>query len=164
VRKFDRSSRCKTGLSTRNIACLPQDFWAVGIFGPLGLGRPFDGLRSQVGRAGRSAIFATAAFESTDDPHRHVLFAQDLATESDCGESSGFKYLFFSNGHFRRFAREELDAAGGASGVAAAGMELIARGLFSQGIDEPFAGRDFEFAETFDSEFWHSISCFAEFF
>jgi hypothetical protein len=72
--------------------------------------------------------------------------------------------LLFSDGHFRRFAREKLDAAGGASGVPAAGMELVARDLFAKRIDEPFAGRYFEFAETFDSEFWHHGPYFGKFF
>jgi hypothetical protein len=72
--------------------------------------------------------------------------------------------LLFGDGHFRRFAREKLDAAGGASGVPAAGMELVARDLFAKRIDEPFAGRYFEFAETFDSEFWHHGPCFGKFF
>jgi hypothetical protein len=43
-------------------------------------------------------------------------------------------------------------------------MELVARGLFAQRIDEPFAGRYFEFAETFDSEFWHHGPCVGKFF
>jgi hypothetical protein len=43
-------------------------------------------------------------------------------------------------------------------------MELVARDLFAKRIDEPFAGRYFEFAETFDSEFWHHGPCFGEFF
>jgi hypothetical protein len=43
-------------------------------------------------------------------------------------------------------------------------MELVARDLFAKRIDEPFAGRYFEFAVTFDSEFWHHGPYFGKFF
>ena len=59
------------------------------------------------------------------------MVAEDLAGEAEAGggEASGGEDGFFGFGHFFGFAAEELDAAGGAAGVAAAGVELVGVGF-----------------------------------
>jgi hypothetical protein len=58
--------------------------------------------------------------------------------------------LFLGKGHFRGFAREDLDTARGATGVASAGMELIATDFFAKSINEAFSLRNLKFTHPFD--------------
>ena len=55
------------------------------------------------------------------------------------------------------FAGDEVDSAGGAAGVAAAGVELVDLGIIGQCVDQAFAGGDFEGADGLDGEFGHGF-------
>src|SRR6266581_1410390 len=98
-----------------------------------------DGRRGDVVGGATAGIFAAGAFEAADDFDGHVVVAEDLAAQADAGgggEASGGHDVFFGLGHRLGFADDELDAAGGAAGVAAAGVELIRSGFVGEGVDE----------------------------
>src|SRR5262245_39749474 len=96
-----------------------------------------------VGRA-VAGVRAAAAGQPADAPHRHVVVAEDLTTETHAGQAPRRQHLLFGLGHLVRFARDELDAAGGAAGVAAAGVQLIDAGLVLQRQHQPLVGRHLE--------------------
>jgi hypothetical protein len=78
-----------------------------------------------------------------------------LATEASAGNAASLEHLLFRNGHIGWLAGQEFDSASRAAGVPSTGMELIAADFFTQGVDESLASRNLEFADTFDSQFWH---------
>ena len=80
----------------------------------------------------------------------------DLATER-LGELVGAsgEDLLFGLGHLGGIAGDEFDAAGGAAGLAAAGVELVEVAVFLEGEDEAFVLRDVERAGAFYGEFGH---------
>jgi hypothetical protein len=119
--------------------------------------RPNRWRRDRVGGAA-AGVFAARAFEAADDFDGHVVVAEDLATQADAGhgsQASGGHDVFFGLGHGFGVAGDELDAAGGAAGVAAAGVELVGLGFVGEGVDEAFAGGDFKVAEVFDGKLGH---------
>src|SRR5689334_4502345 len=86
------------------------------------------------------------------------MVAADLAGEADAGhgvEAPGGEEVFFGLGHRVGFAGEELDAAGRAAGVAAAGVELVGFRFVGEGVDEAFVLRDLEGSDGFDGELGH---------
>ena len=57
--------------------------------------------------------------------------------------------------HARRFAADEHDPAGGAAGVAAAGVQDVHARVLLDGIDESLAGFNVYAAKALDSQCWH---------
>src|SRR5438874_11792087 len=58
---------------------------------------------------------------AADDADGHVVVAEDLAAEAHAGDALGGQDVLLGGGHPVRLAADELDAAGGAAGIAAAG-------------------------------------------
>ena len=118
-----------------------------------------DGWGLDVVGGAAAGVLAAGAFEAADDLEGHVVVAEDLAAQADAGhvnEASGGHDVFFGLGHGGGFAGDELDAAGGAARVAAAGVKLVGVSLVGEGVDEAFAVWDVEVALVFDGEFWHA--------
>lgn len=79
--------------------------------------RGCDGVFGAVSRVG-----AAAAGEPGDDFYRHVMIAEQLTAETYPAESLGGEGRLFGFGHAFGFPGEELDFAGCAAGMAAAGV------------------------------------------
>ena len=78
-----------------------------------------------------------------------------MAAKANARKAFGRQDILLGDGHFGGFAFDELDFAGRAAGVAAAGMELVDLGFVNQGQNKAFAFWDFKFAYTIDSQFGH---------
>jgi len=80
------------------------------------------------------------------------MIAEDLATEAQTGlrKAASDEDIFLRLRHPLRLAADELDAAGGAASVAAAGVELIDLGFILQGEDEALVIRDLDRRLTFN--------------
>src|SRR6185312_10223970 len=100
-------------------------------------------------------ILTAAARQSAHGPHGHVVVTDDLAAETNAGQSPGSQDGFFGLGHLLRLAREEFDPAGGAAGVAAAGMELIDLGFVLQRQHQALALGHLELPDSLDSQLRH---------
>ena len=72
------------------------------------------------------------------------------AGDAACGE-----HLFFGHGHRLGFALDELDAAGRASRVAAAGVQDVDARVLLDRQHQPLAVLDVHRTETFDCELGH---------
>ena len=70
-------------------------------------------------------------------------------------QAAGGEDVLLGVGHLVGLAGDELDAAGGAAGVAAAGVELIDLGLVLQRQDQPLAVRHLERADAFHGQLRH---------
>ena len=73
-------------------------------------------------------------------------------------QAAGGQDLLFGFGHLPGFAGDELDAAGGAARVPAAGVKLIDLRFILQRIDQALSLRDFELSDAIDTEFGHKSS------
>ena len=105
-----------------------------------------------------SGVFASRAGQAADGSDAHVVVAQDLAGEAQAGggdQAPGGEDFFFGLSHGLGFAGEELDSAGGAACVAAAGVELVDAGFVGEGVDQALVLGDFELAGVFDCELGH---------
>ena len=89
---------------------------------------------------------AAAALEAADGADGHVVIAEDLARQADAGHALGGEHLLLGDGHSLGFALDELDAAGRAAGVAAAGMEDVDPGVLLDRQHQPLAVLDFDVA------------------
>ena len=78
-----------------------------------------------------AAVFAARALEAADHADGHVGVAGDLAGEPHPGRRDPLRgeHVFLGLRHRGRLPGHELDAAGGAAGKAAAGMQLVAAAL-----------------------------------
>jgi hypothetical protein len=85
------------------------------------------------------------------------VVALDLAAEAQAwgGEAAEVEDGFFGFGHFGGFAGDELNAAGGAPSLAAAGVKLIDLRFVSQCEHEALACGDFKAANILNREFGH---------
>src|SRR3954447_9973503 len=83
-----------------------------------------DPLRRRFDFGGRFAasVFAAASLEAADCPDRHIVIANDLATETNAAETTGLEDVAFGDRHLLWFASNEFDSAGCAAGMAAAGV------------------------------------------
>ena len=101
----------------------------------------------------RPAGFFGAAVQSAIGNQVHVMIAGDLATEPKahlCAKPFCGQNRTLGNSHFIRFSGDEFHAAGGAFGVAAAGMQLVDFCFIFQCQDQAFAGRDFKCSDVFN--------------
>jgi len=78
-----------------------------------------------------------------------------LAAQPNTAEAPGSQHIALGDGHAIGLAVDELDAAGGAASVAAAGVKLIDAGILFEGEDEPLTLRYFELANAFDCKLGH---------
>ena len=105
-----------------------------------------------------AGVLSSRAGEPADGLYGHVTVAEDLAGEAEAfgvDEASGGEEVLFGPGHGVRFAGDELDSAGGAAGVAAAGVELVDGGFVGEGVDEALVVGDVEGADFFYRELGH---------
>ncbi len=118
---------------------------------------PLDRHRLEFGIHGAAGVLTAAPFESADDANMHVVIDEDLARESRSGSRHAFRRedIAFGLCHRRWLAADELDAAGCAFCLAAAGVKLIGASLFDESEHEALSSRDFKGAGVFDGEFWH---------
>jgi hypothetical protein len=84
------------------------------------------------------------------------VIAENLATQPDACQAAGLQHVAFGDRHLARLAGDELDAAGRAAGIAAAGVELINSRILDQGQYEALGGWNFESTDAFDRELGHA--------
>ena len=102
-----------------------------------------------------AGVRSAAAGQPADGADRHVVVAENLATEPDARQPLGGQDVPFGDGHPLGFAGHKLDPAGGAARVAAAGVELVHMGLVFQGQDQALVQRDLELSDSFDRQARH---------
>jgi len=145
-----------------NVACLKRLFshfeaFDIRIFTGALLRRP-NRWRLDVVSGMSARVFSARAGEHRDKLYAHVMIALDLAGEAQAGrggEASGGDEFLFRLGHGFGLAGGKENAAGGAAGIAATGMELIRLEVVDQGIDEARARGDFYSGDVFNSKCGH---------
>src|SRR5262245_58797338 len=80
-----------------------------------------------------SRVFSSAAGQAADRPDLHVVIAEHLAAQPNTRQAARREHVSFGGGHTIGFAANELDAAGRATRVAAASVELIDPGILLEG-------------------------------
>jgi hypothetical protein len=63
------------------------------------------------------------------------VIAEDLAAQAHSVQAASGQHLVFRFGHLLGFTGQKLDAAGGAAGIATAGVQLVDPHLIEQGQD-----------------------------
>jgi hypothetical protein len=86
-----------------------------------------------------ASVLSAAASQAADRAHRHVIVTQHLAAQPDAGEVPHFEHIALGDGHTLRFTFDKLHAAGGATGMPTASMQLIDPGILFQGKHESLA-------------------------
>jgi hypothetical protein len=94
-----------------------------------------------------------------DNADLEIAVDANLARESSIRRKLGFnsEAIAFEVSHFAGLAFEQLDAASGATSIAAAAVKDVDTGVF-EGQDQFLPGRRFGFDETsggFSLDFWH---------
>ena len=105
----------------------------------------------------RSWIRPAAAGEPADRSHRHVVVTEDLTREAYAAEPFRRQHVALGDGHLVGLAFDELDAAGGAAGVAAARMQLIDAGILLEREHQAFVVFYSNGWESFDRQNWHRL-------
>jgi hypothetical protein len=95
-------------------------------------------------------VFASTAFQPACGADGHIVIARDLAAQTHAGKAFRREDVSLGDRNALGLAREEFDATGGATRVAAAGVELIDAGFLRQGQNKSFASGHFELAYSFD--------------
>lgn len=93
------------------------------------------------------------------------MIALDLAAQSQAGcveQVAELEHRFFGLGHLIGFTFDELHSAGGAAGLAAAGVELVDFCFVREGVDQAFILGHFKASGGFNSQFWHGWDCDAQ--
>jgi hypothetical protein len=94
--------------------------------------------------------------QPTDGAHRHVVIAENLATEPNPSRPFGRQCRNLRGRPARRLSSNEFDSARGASRVAATGMQLIDVGFVFQSQHEPFPLRNGKRSDSLDGQVGHS--------
>ena len=91
-------------------------------------------------------IHASASRQAADHADCHVLIANNLTAQPDTGQTSRGEQIFFGDGQAGRLSRNKLDAASGAAGIPAAGVQLVNTRILFQCQHQPFSWRHFKLA------------------
>ena len=102
-----------------------------------------------------AAILLPTISQARDRAHSHVVIAQDLARQSNAGRIFRRQHAPLGDGHRFGLARDELDAARGAAGVAPAGVQHIDLRVLLDREHETLSWNDLDRFETFDCQLWH---------
>jgi hypothetical protein len=109
-----------------------------------------------VGGRRPARIGTAAALEPADGADGHVVVADDLAREPGAGHAARRQHVLLGDRHPIRLPLDELDAAGRAPGVAAAGVQDVHAGVLLDGEHEPLAGVHVHRSVTFDRQPGHA--------
>jgi hypothetical protein len=83
------------------------------------------------------------------------MVAGDLAAQPDAGQAAGDEDGLLGRGHGRRLSNDELEPAGGAPGVSAAGVELIDFRLVFQCQNQPLPPGHVDRSHSLDRKLRH---------
>jgi hypothetical protein len=103
----------------------------------------------------RAWIRTSGAFEAADGPDGHVVIARNLAREADAGEAFGGQALLLGQRHAGGLAVDELDAAGGAAGIAPAGVQDVYLSVLLDRQHQPLIFRNVYRCISLDCECGH---------
>jgi four helix bundle protein len=118
-------------------------------------GRPFR-RRLNRGLGGPARIGSSAAGEAADGANRHLVIADNLAGQAHARETFLCEPGLFSNRHSIRFAADELNAAGCAAGIAAAGMQDVHAGILFNRKHEALAIFNVNGSKAFHGQHRHA--------
>ena len=83
------------------------------------------------------------------------MIAHDLAGKAHSGQAPCFETLFLGLGHLLGLAVDELDAAGGAAGEAAASVQDVDVGILLDRQHQPAIRTHVDRSRSFNRQIWH---------